>query len=99
MSFIILIVIICIILGMLRLFISVGDEYYIPTNKKTSNMNGLTKFGKILYKLKGVTDDRKVRVLHPIGLIVFILMMIASIPICLFKEVTIFDILNEFTLI
>ena len=62
-------------------------------------MKGLTKFGRFLYKLKGVTDDRKVRVLHPIGFIVFIFMMIASIPICLLKEVTIFDILKEFILI
>jgi len=61
--------------------------------------NGLTKFGKFLYKVKGVTDNRKVRVLHPIGFITFIIMLIASIPICLFTEATIFDILKEFTLI
>ena len=60
---------------------------------------GLTKFGILLYKLKCVTDNKKVRILHPIGFIVFILMMIASVPICLFSEATIFDILKEFTLL
>jgi hypothetical protein len=60
---------------------------------------GLTKFGILLYKVKGVTDTKKVRILHPIGFIVFISMMIASIPICLFSEATIFDIFKEFTFI
>jgi hypothetical protein len=80
---------------------SVGDEYYIPSTKKKPDdaLNGLTKLGRLLYKLKGMNDKKKVRILHPIGFIVFILMMIAAIPLCLFKPFTIFDILDEFTLI
>ena len=60
---------------------------------------GLTKFGILLYKLKGVTDNKKVRIVHPIGIFVFVFMLIGSIPICLFSEATIFDILKEFTLV
>lgn len=59
----------------------------------------LTKFGILLYKLKGVTDNKKVRIVHPIGIFVFVFMLIVSIPICLFSEATIVDILKEFTLI
>lgn len=59
----------------------------------------LTKFGVLLYKLKGVTDNKKVRIVHPIGIFVFVVMLIVSIPICLFSEATIVDILKEFTLI
>lgn len=85
----------------LKFVISVGDEYYIPRSKKkpADTLNGLTKLGKLLYKLKGMSAEKKVRIIHPIGFIIFILMIIASIPICLFKDATIFDILNEFTLI
>jgi hypothetical protein len=94
-------IIVIIILGVIRFVISVGDEYYIPSSKKKPDdaLNGLTKLGRLLYKLKGMNDKKKVRILHPIGFIVFILMMIAAIPFCLFKPFTIFDILSEFTLI
>lgn len=86
-----------IIIGVIRLLISTGDEYYTPTQKVSTE--GLSKLGKLLYKVKGMNDKKKVRILHPIGFIVFILMMIAAIPLCLFKPFTIFDILDEFTLI
>ena len=95
------VVTVIVILGVFRLFISTGDEYHIPsTNKKLDDsLNGLTKLGRLLYKLKGMNDKKKVRILHPIGCIVFILMMIIAIPLCLFKPFTIFDILTEFTLL
>jgi hypothetical protein len=47
----------------------------------------LTKLGKLLCKVKGMNDKKKVRILHPIGFIVFILMMIAAIPLCFVQTV------------
>lgn len=97
MIYLYLAVVVAIIIGVFRLLISTGDEYYIPTPKVSTE--GLTKLGRLLYKLKGMNDKKKVRIIHPLGFIVFILMMIASIPLCLFKPFTIFDILDEFTLV